>query len=162
MLQCTYMEADSSIRSEALAFAQSHTAGVLATVTHDNYPHASVVYYVIDDAFNMYFLTKRDSRKFSAIMARPQVAFAVGRQDIPQTLQIEGVASEVTSSEEQNMRVPELMNILSAQRPGMVPAGKMDGELALMWVQPKWIRWGDFSKPGIGNDNLFFDIPLAT
>lgn len=154
------MQPDSTARAEALAFAQSHTAGVLATVSKDYAPHASVVYFVADDSFNIYFLTKRGSRKYAAMMAHPQVAFTLGRQEIPQTLQIEGVASELTGTEDQDAHVPDLMNVLAQQKPGMVPAGKMDGDLAVMWLQPKWIRWGDFSKAALGNENLFFDIPV--
>lgn len=155
------MQADATTRADALAFAKAHTAGVLATVSKDFMPHASVVYFVADDNFNIYFLTKRDSRKFAAIKAHPQVAFTLGRQDIPQTLQIEGMASELESKEDQDAHLPDLMQVLSEQKPGLAPAGKMDGELAIMWLRPTWIRWGDFSKTGIGNDNLFFDIAVS-
>lgn len=155
------MNADETTRNEALTFLKNHTAGVLATVSKDYNPHASVVYFVSDEKFNIYFLTKIGSRKYDAIKAHPQTAFTIGRQDIPQTLQIEGVASELTSKEDQDAHVPDLMNVLSQQTAGFVPAGKMDGDLAVMWLQPKWIRWGDFSKEAIGNDNLFFDIPVS-
>ncbi len=155
------MTDDSNSRDEALTFLKAHSAGVVATVSKDYAPHASVIFYVTDEAFNIYFLTKRSSRKFKAISAHPQVAFTIGPQDVPQTLQIEGTGSELTSTEDRDKHIPDLMNILAAQRPGFVPAGKMDGELTVMWIQPKWIRWADFSKPVIGNDNLFVDIPLS-
>lgn len=155
------MTNDTTARADALAFLKSHTAGVIATVSKEYHPQASVVYYTGDDSFNIYFLTKRGSRKFDAVSAHPQAAFVIGRQDVPQTLQIEGMVSELTSVEDQNKHVPDLMNVLAAQSPGLVPAGKMDGELAVMWLQPKWIRWADFSKPAIGNENLFVDIPVA-
>ena len=41
-----------NIPAEARAFLQSHTAGILATVSSDGKPHASAVYYVADDNFN--------------------------------------------------------------------------------------------------------------
>lgn len=154
------MTTDPSTRAEALAFLKAHSAGVLATVSKEYKPQASVVYYVGDDSFNIYFLTKRGSRKFQSISAHPQAAFVIGRQDVPQTLQIEGAASELTSKEDQDKHVPDLMNVLASQSPGLVPAGKMDGELVIMWLQPKWIRWADFSKPAIGNENLFVDIAV--
>lgn len=160
MIYSAHMQPDSSVRAEALAFAKSHSAGVLATVAKDYSPHASVVYYVADDSFNIYFLTKRGSRKYDAIKAHPQVAFTLGRQDIPQTLQIEGMGSELESAEDQQKHVPDLLQILMAQTPGFAPVGKMDGNLAVMWLQPKWIRWADFSKLGIGNENMFVEIPV--
>jgi nitroimidazol reductase NimA-like FMN-containing flavoprotein (pyridoxamine 5'-phosphate oxidase superfamily) len=155
------MNPDSNSRADALAFLKDHSAGVIATVSKDYTPHASVIYYVADDSFNVYFLTKRGSRKHAAIGAHPQVAFTIGRQEVPQTLQIEGVASELTSPEEKESHGTDLMNMLATQTPGMIPAGKMDGDLAVMWLQPKWARWGDFSKPAIGNAQLFEEIQLG-
>lgn len=151
---------DSAARVDALTFLKSHSAGVIATVSKDYKPQASIVYFVCDDAFNIYFFTKRGSRKFNAISAHPQVAFVIGTQDVPQTLQMEGVASELTGKEDQDNHVPDLMQLLSNQTPAVVPMGKMDGEIVVMWLQPKWVRWADFSKNVIGNEKLFVDIPL--
>lgn len=148
-------------RDTALAFLKQLNAGVLATSGHDNVPHATVVHFISDASFNIYFLTKKDSRKFAAIQAHPQVAFVVGRSDVPQSLQIEGVASEVLSDDTKEARISELMNILAQHVPGYVPLAKMDGEMTLMWLQPKWIRWADFSKPQIGNANMFTEIPVV-
>lgn len=153
-------EKTAAAKDAALSFIKTHNAGVLATAGHDNHPHASVIHYVADDSFNIYFLTKTDSRKYQSIQAHPQVAFVIGRSDVPQTLQIEGVASEITSEEERAAHAPALMEILSQKAPGYVPVGKMDGTMTLMWLQPKWIRWADFSTEAVGNENLFTEIPL--
>ena len=155
------MQADSTIRAEALAFAKDHTAGVLATVSNDGAPHASIIYFVSDDSFNVYFLTKIGSRKYDSLKSNPQAAFTLGRQDIPQTLQIEGLVTELTSDSDRDAHIPDLMNILANVSFGMVPAAKMDGDLTVMHLKPTWIRWGDFSKTAIGNENLFFDIPVT-
>ncbi len=155
-----YMTPDSEARADALAFAKAHTAGVLATVAKDYSPHASVIYYVSDETFNIYFLTKRGSRKYNAIKAHPQVAFTVGTQDTPRTLQIEGLASELESTEDREKHIPDLMNVLSQQTSRFVPAGKLDGELSVLWIRPTWIRWADFSKKEIGNENLLVEIPV--
>jgi nitroimidazol reductase NimA-like FMN-containing flavoprotein (pyridoxamine 5'-phosphate oxidase superfamily) len=112
------MEKDATqIRTDALQFLKNHPAGVLATVSKDYSPHAAAVFYVADDSFNIYFLTKRDSRKYAAISAHPQVAFAVGRLDVPQTLQIEGVASEIQDDSEKAQHVPALIKTLTDNNP---------------------------------------------
>ncbi len=141
-------------------FLKKHNAGVLATVSKADTPHASAVFYVADDSFNIYFVTKVDSRKYQAIKAHPQVAFAIGRLDVPQTLQIEGVVSEVQTDDEMAKHIPTLMNAIGENNPYYIPIAKMDAAVAFMWLQPKWIRWGDFSAPGLGNDTVFTDIPL--
>lgn len=150
-----------SARDAALVFLKELNAGVLATAGHDNIPHATVIHFVCDDAFNLYFLTKKNSRKYAAIQAHPQVAFTVGRSDIPRSLQIEGVASEIVNDESKQDRIDALMNVLATHVPGYVPVAKLDGELALMWIQPKWIRWNDFSKSAVGSGNLMTEIPVS-
>lgn len=79
-------------RAEALAFLKAHKAGVLSTISREGKAQGSAVYYVCDEDFNIYFLTLFSSRKFESLKANPYVAFTVGTQDVPQTVQIEGVA----------------------------------------------------------------------
>lgn len=146
-------------RKDALRFLKEYHAGVVASVSKEGAPHASAVYYVADDSFNIYFLTKLNSRKYAAIQAHPSVAFTIGRLDVPQTLQIEGVAIELRHEEEKAAHVPDLMRTLMANNPVYIPIAKMDSEVVIMWLQPKWIRWGDFSAPGLGNEQVFTEIP---
>lgn len=151
----------SSARTDALAFLKTHTAGVLASVGIDSRPHASAVFYVSDESFNIYFLTKLNSRKYKAIQENPAVAFTIGRLDVPRTLQIEGMASELQSTDAKTAHVPDLMKTLTENNPLYVPLMKIDSEPVLMWIEPKWVRWGDFSAPGIGNESIFTEIPLS-
>ncbi len=137
-----------------------HSAGVIATVSAEGKPHASAVFYVADDSFNIYFLTKLHSRKYEAIQANPAVAFTVGRLDVPQTIQIEGVCTELRSKEDQDKHVPDLLDTLMKNNPQYVPIAKMDDDVVIMWIQPKWIRWGDFSQPALGNAAAFVEIPV--
>ena len=156
------MEKDiTAARSAALAFLKANRAGVIATVSSEGTPHASVVYYVTDDSFNIYFVTKIDSRKYASIKANPTVAFTVGHLDVPQTLQIEGIAVELTGQEDKNEHVPALMEMLSKNNPSFLPIAKMDSEVVVMWIEPKWVRWGDFSVEAIGNEHMFNEISLS-
>lgn len=156
------MEKDISVaRADALAFLKGNRAGVIATVSAEGKPHASVVYYVTDDNFNIYFITKIDSRKYRSIKANPSIAFTVGQLDTPRTLQIEGVAVEMLGEEDKKAHVPDIMDMLSKNNPSYLPIAKMDSEVVLMWVEPKWIRWADFSVPEIGNEHMFVEIPLS-
>ena len=155
------MEKDiTAARSAALAFLKANRAGVIATVSSEGTPHASVVYYVTDESFNIYFVTKIDSRKYASIKANPPVAVTVGHLDVPQTLQIEGIAVELTGQEDKNEHVPALMEMLSKNNPSFLPIAKMDSEVVVMWIEPKWVRWGDFSVEAIGNEHMFTEIPL--
>ena len=58
---------DAKKRAEALAFLRSHNTGVLATCGKDGEPHASAIFYVADEKFNIHFLTLFNSRKYKAL-----------------------------------------------------------------------------------------------
>ncbi len=151
-----------AMKSEALAFLKSHKAGILATVSSDGKPHASAVYYVADENFNIYFLTLFSSRKYQAIQSNPAVAFTVGTLDVPQSLQIEGVASEIRHEDEKKAHISDLVQVLTSNSRYYAPITKLDpSEVVMIWVQPKWVRWGDFSSGAAGSENVFTEIPLA-
>lgn len=154
------MESDK--KSEALMFLKAHNTGVLATVGEGGKPHASIVHYVTDENFNIYFLTLFASRKFGAIRGNPAVAFTVGSFEVPQTLQIEGVASEITNDEEKKAHITELMKVLTSNKKYYAPLTKLNpSEIVMMWIQPKWVRWGDYASVESGDEKVFAEIPLS-
>lgn len=148
-------------RTAALQFLKSHTAGVLATV-HDGKPHASAVFYVADDHFNIYFLTLLSSRKFQALKGNPSVAFVIGSQDVPQTLQIEGTAMELTHEDDTSAHMPDLMQALTSNPNYYAPITQLDrSQVVMVWIKPSWVRWGDYAAGENGTAHVLKDIPLS-
>ena len=155
---------DKQKRADALKFLQGHSAGVLATSGKDGQPHASVVFYVADEHFNIHFLTLFNSRKCKSIAENPKVAFTVGRRDTPQTIQIEGVAEEAQHEEGQSAEADKLIDILT--RGGQrfyAPLVKLDkAKILLVWIRPTWIRWADYSPTDkTGTKSVWTDIPIS-
>ena len=141
---------------------KAHRTGVLATTSESGQPHASAVYYVCDDDFNIYFFTLLNSRKRAAMSQNPKVAFTVGAQDVPQTMQIEGVAVELRDTEELSAHVEALTEVLTSNSTYYAPIMLLDrSELILVWIKPSWIRWADYTSADAGNKNVLFEIPLA-
>ena len=133
---------DDQSRAAALDFLKSHSAGVLSTVSADGKAHGSAIYYVADDNFNIYFLTLKTSRKFANLQANPSVALTVGRQDVPQTIQLEGVASMLEHPEDIGAHASDLMKVLTSNSRYYAPLTQLDNDAtAIVWIQPKWIRW---------------------
>lgn len=152
----------SDARTSALAFLKGHQAGVLSTVTADGKPHGSAIYYVADDNFNVYFVTLKTSRKFANLQAHPAVALTVGRQDVPETIQIEGVASALQHSEEIGAHAADLMKALTSNSRYYAPITKLDNDAtAIIWIQPKSVRWADYTTNESGTENVMHDIPLT-
>lgn len=148
-------------RTAALAFLKAHQAGVLSTVTSDGNPHGSAVYYVADENFNIYFVTLKTSGKFANLQAHPTVAFTIGRQDVPQTIQIAGVASVLQHAEDIGAHAADLMKALTSNSRYYAPLTKLDNDpTAIIWIQPKSIRWADYTTNASGTENVIIDIPV--
>ncbi len=154
--------APSDPRTDALAFLKRHRTGVLATAGHDNIPHASVVHYSPDDKFNIYFMTLKNTRKYKSIIAHPQVAFTIFTEDTPQTLQMEGMASDISFSEEAGSKKDELFEVLNKNPLFYPPITKLDiDETAIIWIRPTWIRWADYAFSEDGSKNVLQEIPVG-
>ena len=154
------MEPDAETkRARALDFLKSHTAGFLATISREGEPHASVVYYTSDESFSIFFLTLISSRKYAAMKANPKAAFVVGTLDVPQTLQIEGIVTELHEGDDMGKHIPELLQRLTSNATYFAPITKMDpADIVVMWLEAKWIRWGDYATAGGGNKNVFTEF----
>ncbi len=155
------MSDDRSARTDALAFLTHNKVGVLATAGHDNLPHASAVHYWADDNFNIYFVTLASSRKYKALSAHPQVAFTVLREDAPQTLQIEGMAQDISLDSSMQEKKDNVMKALNANPFFFPPISKLDPEKTVtIWIQPKWIRWADYAFAQYGTSRVFKEIEV--
>jgi len=148
-------------RARALEFLKAHSAGVLATASVEGQPHASAIFYVVDDTFNIYFLTLAANRKFLALRANPKVAFVVGAQDVPQSVQLEGVAEEVRDETRSAPFIAQLVELQASNKNYFAPITHLDrSEEVLVRVRPLWARWADYATDKTGNANVFTDIPL--
>ncbi|HEY4488168.1 MAG TPA: pyridoxamine 5'-phosphate oxidase family protein [Candidatus Paceibacterota bacterium] len=151
-------------KSDALAFLKANHMGVLATCGSDGMPHASTVFCIADDDFNIYFLTLISSRKYKALRENPHVAFVVSTGDIPQTLQIEGTAEEIQSDALKLKLSAKLVDLLlEKSKRYFAPIVKLDSaEIVLMWIKPAWVRWGDYSVlDTTGTANVQSEITLS-
>jgi nitroimidazol reductase NimA-like FMN-containing flavoprotein (pyridoxamine 5'-phosphate oxidase superfamily) len=148
-------------RDDAQAFLKRHKSGFLATVARDSKPHGSMVFYVCDDKFNIYLMTLRTSRKFEALSAHSEVAFTIAEESVPQTLQIEGKAMDISESEEAGSKKDELFDVMNKNPSFYPPISKMDTEeTAIVWIQPTWIRWADYAFAEDGNDKVWKEITI--
>jgi general stress protein 26 len=148
-------------RQDALAFLRRNKTGVLATAGHDNLPHASVVHYTADDKFSVYIMTLTNSRKYQALKAHPQVAFTVFTEDTPQTLQMEGMAQDISMSDTAGSKKDELFEVLNTNPFFYAPISKLDiHDTAIVWIRPKWMRWADYAFADDGNETVWKELTI--
>lgn len=144
-------------RDEALTFLMNHETGVLATISEANEPHARLVYYTVDDAFNIYFITLKNTRKVADLGAHHQAAFVVSQEDMPRTVQIEGKVTDVTDTTTLNPIIADFVKRLSEKEYG-IPLAHMDAsELRFFKLEPSWVRWGEFTF-GQGTDHVLTEV----
>lgn len=149
-------------KEKVYAFLQSHSIGVLSTISTDNTPYASPIYFIVNKELNFFFLTKSDTTKVLNIQNNNHVALTVIHSSQPITVQVTGTVEEVQE--------PEMLTKIAeanAQEIGGFswppPLSKLqsDGYLLMYRLQPNWLRVGDFTKTKEPTDvqkNIFHQI----
>ena len=118
--------------------------GVISTVNEECHPELASLYYVHDDALNIYFITREGSRKYKNITKNPHVAFVITTEHPARTIQLEGVAAKDTDPREENEYFAKLV-ALASEHLIMPPVSQIeDGEMLFMKMTTRWARLGDF------------------
>ncbi|MBU0750192.1 pyridoxamine 5'-phosphate oxidase family protein [Patescibacteria group bacterium] len=145
----------------ALAFLQSHRSGVLATLSPEGAPHARLLYFSADKDFNIHFLTLSTTRKVKDIETDPRAAFVVAAEDVPQTLQIQGVLEDRTDTAVNDPIVNHLFDNLKSNTTYFAPLTRFDpGKVFFYRLKPTSVRWGDFTH-GHSTDEVFTELHKA-
>ena len=113
-------------KAEAQAFLKANKAGVLSTISKEGNPHARLVYFTCDEELNIYFITMLNTRKAGDMSAHPQVAFTVSTVTEPKTLQLEGLAEDVTDGPVDDATVTDIFKNLQSNEQYFAPLARMD------------------------------------
>lgn len=130
-------------------FLQSHPVGVLAEVMPSGYPHASAIYFNVDNQFTIYFVTKTNTQKYKDLQQNQQACLVAFDQPTQATVQISGKVTEITDSSEVRSVVDSIENI--AHRfsiSGVAPIIKLDtGDYVAYELKPDTIRFAMYLRP---------------
>lgn len=145
-------------REDAISFLVDHSTGVLATISGAGEPHARLLYYTCDDAFNVYFITLKNTRKVSDIARNNRAAFVVSETEVPRTLQMEGTVTDLTDSAVLDPLLSDFVHTLMSHQKYGIPISHFDtSELKFFKLTPNWVRWGDFTF-GEGTDAVLTEV----
>ncbi|HSA84513.1 MAG TPA: pyridoxamine 5'-phosphate oxidase family protein [Patescibacteria group bacterium] len=132
---------------------------VLATVDQHGEPMAATVYFLVDEQFNVYFLTKTFSRKYANLEKNDHVALVIGTENNPVTAQIQGRAEKLVTPEygewEQKFLHAFFKNEFVAPLFQLSPE---KNDIVIYRVKPTWIRWLDLRREKNKVDNTFVQI----
>ncbi len=124
-------------RNALLNFLRAHDHAVEATVTAAGAPQAAVVGIVVTDAFELFFDTLDNTRKYANLRTHPKMAFVIDWED-SQTAQYEGVADLPSGA-----KLAELKKRYFATFPDGPEREAWPG-ISYVRVRPVWIRYSDF------------------
>jgi hypothetical protein len=87
------------------------------------------------------FDTVTTSRKYRNLLQNPSIAFVIGWEG-EQTIQYEGMAKVPAADE-----LKELLPVYLEKFPDGKDRKERWKDIAYFYVEPKWIRYSDFSEP---------------
>lgn len=124
--------------------------GVIST-TNGTSPEAAVIYFVYDKDLNIYFATRKDSRKFQNLAEHPQAAFVIFNEAMLQTVQLEGTVCVVEDTHEQGQHFPQLVE-LATKNKTLPPIDQLgESEIMFMKFETTWARMGNFQVTRTGD-----------
>lgn len=121
---------------QASEFLNQHQTCVLTTVKADGTPQAATVGFSHNEKFVILIGTNKNSRKYQNLIDRPNIALVVGVEGA-KTVQLEGIAKEVSPSEER-------LNAHYTKVPGAKKFKDQAGQ-TYFEITPIWLRFTDYT-----------------
>jgi general stress protein 26 len=87
---------DHTEREKIISFLAASPVGVLAVVDTEGNPHASTIYFSVDEKLNITFTTKQNTFKYKNLLKHDTVMLVVFDASKQMAVQISGQATEVT------------------------------------------------------------------
>ena len=140
--------------------------GVLSTVSTNNEPWGSAIYFYADEDFNIFFVTRAKTLKYRNIQNNPNVSLTVADHDSQTTVQIAGKVS--------NAPLKDTMDIVFKKLASIKPKGDInwvppiikvhEGDWMILQLNPEHIQFANFkeSKTDIHDEYIATIIPNNT
>ena len=132
---------NSLTNAELIAYMRGHTLAVVATLGGDGSPQAALVGVGVTDDLEVIFDTVSTSRKHANLQADPRAAVTFSGPG-EQTLQFEGLAAPVSTTDPADARLREAYY-----------RAWPDGPARLAWpglvywrIAPVWLRYSDYDR----------------
>ena len=167
------MPDQNQIVTEGMDFLRSQLIAVVSWVNATGRPSSAKVFYWMHDHnpkdMDLYFVTRRSSRKYEDLLRNKDVAVVIGTEFAPQSMQIQGQAEMVSAAD----AVDDLKALMArlGTRPSHQriyagaffpknPFSLIDSEagFAIFRVKPSWIRYMGFDKD---RNELFYQDLMA-
>ena len=133
-------------KAELLNFLRENNLATLATVSPHRKPEAASVFVHISDNFEIFFVTKTETKKYMNIRENENIALVFTKLSEMKTVQMSGVVRPVGDHKAQ-MEMLETISEETHHRYSFSesPVEQIrDGQLVVVRVELEWMRYADF------------------
>lgn len=141
------MEKSASVDKVLLHKLQKSRLAVLSTSDRKGQSHPSVVwYFMLNDAFELFILTRRHTQKYKDILVNPKVGLVVGFGPKPDTIQMHGIAKPMKKVAARGMLAEAIENNPPLKKRYLKlgsssPFLKMKGlDMGFIHIRLTWVR----------------------
>lgn len=150
-----------TVKKKALDYLLSQSLMVLATASPDGKPYATTMLFTMDDDFNFYFVTRKETRKNRNLIDNPVASISIGF-DPPMNVQAEG---KVELVEDEKLRGDLFARLAVASDridDFWPPILRIEaGEYLLYRIKPSWVRVLDMESRNVNEEEMpLFEIEL--
>jgi len=147
-----------SEQKEAHDFLKKHNVGILATVSPNGDQHAAALYYTVDAALNISFVTKTGTKKADNLEHNNHAMLVVYEAETQTTVQVTGSVSKVTDIVEANEVFTQIvLASVKTSKTDMSPATKLhEGDYVTYRLTPTQVRMASFSHAESGSYETLF------
>lgn len=140
-------------------FLVANPVGVLCTVTPDNNPHGSVIYFFVEKDFRITFITRSETRKRDNLRHNNHVMLTVFDPKSQSTAQIMGVTKQIEGSYDVNGVAGHVFASSRAlNKTGLLPITKLEaGPYVAFEIHPVQIRMATYGKANSGDYTQLFE-----
>lgn len=128
-------------------FISENPLGTVGTTDTAGRPWGAAVYLGCDDQFNLYFSTKRETRKHQNLSSNPQISAVFTAEEPKITVQVSGVATLVTQHDEARAAADALQHAKDKQTDWVPPLDMLDaGSYELYKITVNYARLSGFDN----------------
>lgn len=150
-------------RERAHEFLREHPLGVLSTVSQGK-PWGAAIFFVADDFFNIYFITRADTQKYKNIEKHPHVALTVADGKTQTTVQIAGAVTRVSPDKYHDVVFRKLASLRPKGdlnwAPPVIKVHK--GDYMVLKLEPDYLQYADFSQQKTDVHSDYIEVLIDT
>lgn len=151
----------SESRQQVVNFLENNKIGVLATASNLGKPHAATVYITFDQELNIYFVTRKETRKSRNLHDNNQIAIAIHNAASQTTLQAEGTAIEVTDASKMQWVFNDIWHTATQVAPANQPPQAQlmgAGDYVVYKLSTPSLRLASYAQQSSANPEQIFSV----